>query len=76
MDQPSFFDRLTFSRLLTAIVFVAVFAMAVRVVVDSDTWRHLASGRYIVENRAILLTDPFSRARLGTPWIDHSWLVC
>jgi len=75
MDQPSFLDRLTFPRLLTAIVFIAVFAMAVRVVVDSDTWWHLASGRYIVENRAIPLTEPFSHTRLGTPWIDHGWLA-
>jgi len=75
MDQPSFVDRLTFPRLLVAIVFIAIFAMTVRVVVDSDTWWHLASGRYIVENRAIPLTDPFSHTRLGTPWIDHGWLA-
>ncbi len=75
MDQPSFLDRLTFPRLLTAIVFVAIFAMAVRVVVDADTWWHLASGRYIVENRAIPLTDPFSHTRLGTPWAYPAWLA-
>jgi hypothetical protein len=66
---------LTLPRLLTAIVFIAIFTMAVRVPADSDTWWHLTSGRHIVENLAIPLTDPFSYTRLGMPWIDHGWLA-
>jgi hypothetical protein len=68
-------SALTLPRLLTAIVFIAVFTMAVRVPADSDTWWHLTSGRYIFENLRIPLTDPFSYTRLGTPWIDHGWLA-
>ncbi|MBC8255334.1 MAG: hypothetical protein H8E35_15085, partial [Ardenticatenia bacterium] len=71
-DRPY---ALTLPRLLTAIVFIAVFTMAVRVPADSDTWWHLASGRYIVHNLTIPLTDPFSHTRLGEPWIDHGWLA-
>lgn len=70
-----FWPNLTTPRLLVAIVFVAVFAMAVRIPADSDTWWHLASGRYIVENRTIPTTDPFSHTRLGAAWIDHGWLA-
>ncbi len=66
---------LTLPRLLTIIVFIAIFTMAVRVPADTDTWWHLVSGHYIVEDRAIPLTDPFSHTRLGTPWIDHGWLA-
>jgi hypothetical protein len=66
---------LSLERLLLLLTFMAVFTMAVRVPVDSDTWWHLVSGRYIVENRAIPLTDPFSHTRLGQPWIDHGWLA-
>ncbi len=66
---------LTLPRLLTIIVFIAIFTMAVRVPADTDTWWHLVSGRYIVENRTIPLTDPFSHTRLGAPWIDHGWLA-
>jgi hypothetical protein len=65
---------LTTSRLLTAIVFIAIFAMAVRVPADTDTWWHLRSGQYIVETRSIPTTDPFSHTRGGQPWIDHGWL--
>lgn len=66
---------LTLNRLVTAIVFIAIFTMAVRVPADTDTWWHLQSGRWIVENRAILRHDPFSHTRLGQPWIDHGWLA-
>jgi hypothetical protein len=66
---------LTLERLLTVLTFIAVFTMAVRVPADSDTWWHLLSGRYIVENKTIPLTDPFSHTRLGEPWIDHGWLA-
>ncbi len=66
---------LTLHRLVAAIVFIAIFTMAVRVPIDSDSWWHLQSGRWIVENRAIPRTDPFSHTRFGQPWIDHGWLA-
>ncbi|MGQ9501105.1 MAG: hypothetical protein ACUVSB_03475, partial [Anaerolineae bacterium] len=66
---------LPLTRVLSALVFIAIFTMAVRMPADSDTWWHLASGRYIIEQRAIPLTDPFSHTRQGAPWIDHGWLA-
>ncbi|RMF31399.1 MAG: hypothetical protein D6759_10135, partial [Chloroflexi bacterium] len=69
------FPRLTLSRLLVAIVFIAIFTMAVRVPADTDTWWHLRSGQYIAETRSIPTTDPFSHTRGGQPWIDHGWLA-
>jgi hypothetical protein len=66
---------LTLPRLLTAIVFIAIFTMAVRVPADTDTWWHLRSGQYILETRSIPTADPFSHTRGGQPWIDHGWLA-
>jgi hypothetical protein len=66
---------LTLERLLLLVTLIAVFTMAVRVPADSDTWWHLLSGRFILENRTIPLTDPFSHTRSGAPWIDHGWLA-
>ncbi len=66
---------LTLSRLLTAILFIAIFTMAVRLPADTDTWWHLRSGQYILENRAVPTTDPFSHSMAGQPWIDHGWLA-
>lgn len=66
---------LTTPRLLVAIVFIAIFTMAVRVPADTDTWWHLRSGQYIVEHQTIPMTDPFSHTKAGQLWIDHGWLA-
>ncbi len=72
--QP-FFSRLTTQRLLVAIVFIAIFTMAVRVPADTDTWWHLRSGQYILEKFTIPTVDPFSHTQAGQLWIDHGWLA-
>lgn len=69
----SFFRRLTIQRLAGIILFVLLFAMAVRVPIDTDTWWHIRSGEYIVEEKAIPKTDLFSHTRYGHEWIDHGW---
>jgi hypothetical protein len=61
-------------RLTVAILFVALFAMAVRAPVDTDTWWHLQAGRVTVESGRILQVDLFSHTRAGSPWVNHSWL--
>lgn len=66
---------LTINQLLVAIVFIAIFTMAVRLPADTDTWWHLRAGQYMVEHRTILTTDPFSHTRSGQTWIDHGWLA-
>lgn len=75
MNRIRFLRWLTLERLVVIIVFVSIFTMAVRVPTDSDTWWHLRSGQWIVENRAIPRIDPFSHTRYGQPWVDHSWLA-
>ncbi len=52
----------------------AIFAMALQVPLDTDTYWHLAAGQWQVENGAILMEDIFSSTRLGAPWVNHSWL--
>jgi len=65
---------LTTRRLVIAILFLALFAMAVRVAVDSDTFWHLRSGEWMLDNGRLLDFDVFSHTRLNQPWINHSWL--
>jgi hypothetical protein len=64
---------LSTSQLMAAILFVMLFALAVRIPLDTDTWWHLRSGEYILTNHAVPLTDPFSLTRLNQPWVDQSW---
>ena len=66
---------LTVHRLLVAILFIAIFTMAVRVPADTDTWWHLRTGRYMVEQGTIPTVDPFSHTMAGRAWIDHGWLA-
>jgi len=65
--------KLTIQRLMMAILFILLFAMAVRTPTDTDTWWHIRSGEYIVRQREIPRTDLFSHTRFGEEWIDHSW---
>jgi hypothetical protein len=62
-------------RLVTLIVFLAVFAMAARVSVDTDTWWHLRAGQWIVEHHAVPQVDPFSYTRQGDVWQYPGWVV-
>ena len=66
--------RLTLPRLVIAITFIGLFAMAVRTPADTDMYWHLRSGQYIVENRMVPTSDPFSWTMAGTAWVDVHWL--
>jgi len=66
---------LTIRRLVTIIAFLAIFAMAARVSMDTDTWWHLRAGQWILEHRAVPQQDPFSYTRLGEAWSYPGWLV-
>lgn len=62
-------------KLAIWITFLAVFAMAARVSVDTDTWWHLRAGEWMVENGAIIKFDQFSYTRAGEPWNYPGWLA-
>jgi hypothetical protein len=66
---------LTFRRLVTWIAFLAVFAMAARVSMDTDTWWHLRAGQWMVEHHSLLNTDPFSYTRAEAVWQYPGWLA-
>jgi hypothetical protein len=62
-------------KLVVFITFLAIFAMAARISVDTDTWWHLRAGQWMLENRQIPQVDPFSYTRGGEPWQYPGWLV-
>jgi hypothetical protein len=67
--------QLTIERLALWVLFSLLFAMAVRVPLDTDTWWHLRSGKMILDEREIPKTDAFSYTKGGADWIDHGWLA-
>jgi hypothetical protein len=64
--------QLTIERAMLVILFALLFALAVRIPTDSDTWWHILSGEYTL-TRGMIYTDPFSFTKQGEPWINHSW---
>ena len=66
---------MSIQRLVTWITFLAIFAMAAKVSIDSDTWWHLRAGQWILENRAVPEKDVFSYTRSGAEWEYPGWLV-
>ena len=55
-------------------LFLGLFGMAARNVLDPDVWWHLETGRYMIEHKAVPHADPFSFTAAGQRWIAHEWL--
>ena len=55
-------------------VFVAILFVP-KVLGDGDIYMHIAAGRWMLENRAVLRIDPFSFTFAGHPWLTHEWLA-
>lgn len=66
---------LTTSGIFVAVLFLGLFSMAVRNVVDPDVWWHLKTGELISNQKAVPHADPFSYTRAGSPWMAHEWLT-
>jgi hypothetical protein len=65
---------LNFRRSFLTAVFIGLFAMAARNVLDPDVWWHLKTGAWMLQHRAVPHADPFSYTRAGQPWVAHEWL--
>ena len=66
------FSRLTPERTMVTTVFILVFALGARLVIDTDVWWHLEAGDYTLDHW-VIRHDPFSFTKAGESWIDHSW---
>lgn len=61
-------------RLLPYLLFAALAAASFGAIRSYDLFWQLATGRWIVEHRALPLTDPFALASERSEWIDGEWL--
>lgn len=64
---------LTLPHLLLAAGLIAIGAMAARYAADSDTWWHLATGRWILAHGQIPSIDVFSYTQAGADWHIPGW---
>lgn len=65
---------LTTRRLAISILFLGLFAMAMKPLVDTDSFWHLRAGAWMLDNARLLTIDLFSYTRFNQAWINHSWL--
>lgn len=56
------------------VVFLVGYGAAVKPIYDFDVDWHLAAGRWMVENRETISTDPFSYTFYGKQWTSITWL--
>jgi hypothetical protein len=60
--------------LLFSAVAVGAFVVSLGPISDGDIYWHLAAGREILHERALLRLDPFTLSGAGRPWVDVHWL--
>jgi hypothetical protein len=66
--------RINLSLLIAMLLIPAVLGSSQTIFNDGDVSWHIATGRWILEHRAIPHTDPFSFTWFGKPWVPIEWL--
>ena len=61
--------------LAAALASFALVLFAPAVFNDADTYWHIAAGRWMLDNQAVLRIDPFSYTFAGHPWQTQEWLA-
>lgn len=59
--------------LLGAFLVLVFFASSYKISGDDDIFWHLATGRYIVENKSVPSSDVFGHITSGSEWIPFEW---
>lgn len=69
--------QLSVNNSIAALLALAAFATALfspGIFHDGDTYWHIAAGRWMLDNFAVLRIDPFSFTMAGHAWQTHEWL--
>jgi len=63
---------------LALLMLIALYAapayFLMKPVLDADVWWHLRTGQWVVENKTLPPTDPFSAYGRDQPYVAYSWL--
>ena len=72
---PTAWRRLTTERSAVIILFLLLFAMAMRFSADTDVWWHLRLGQQIAETGEAIYADTYSWTAAGITHYNHSALA-
>src|SRR5579862_10005104 len=56
-------------------IYVLTLCLGSRLLVDPDTYFHIATGNWIWAHDSVPSTDPFSATMRDAPWVAHEWLA-
>jgi hypothetical protein len=73
-DTSVIWPEVSFERLATGLLFVAIALSSCLMPAQSDTWWQLRTGEQIWANHAVDLHDRFSYTVHGAYWPNHEWL--
>jgi hypothetical protein len=59
---------------LPGLIILAAIAWAGTIMVDGDTYLHVAAGQWVIQHGHFLHQDPFTYTYQGAPWTDPEWL--
>jgi hypothetical protein len=74
-------DRLAFPTDAAGLLFgllvfsVAIFALPRAFLIDPDTYWHIATGKWMLTERAFPRHEIFSHTAAGQPWVNIEWLA-
>lgn len=60
--------------IITGLILACIFALGLRHISGSDTYWHIATGKYVLSNLSIPRFDPFTFTMADTPWRPTEWL--
>jgi hypothetical protein len=60
--------------LVGSFAFAIAIARSAQLLIDPDTYLHIAAGRWMLVHRMLPASDPFSYSMAGAPWTVHEWL--
>ena len=67
-------ERSVLPLLVAVLAYGLVVARGGGLLIDGDTYWHIATGNWILQHLAVLHRDPFSFTAAGARWVDHEWL--
>jgi hypothetical protein len=65
---------MSYRRFIPVLTLLLLFGISLRVSVDTDSWWHLAAGRWMQENGTLLDHDVFTHSVEGKAWTNPNWL--
>ena len=68
-------DRSAIAALIAVLLIPAMLGSSATIFNDGDVSWHIATGQWILDNRAIPHADPFSFTWAGQPWVPIEWLA-